>query len=188
MPKRDRRAVHAAKLAKPCEASPHATALERHHDVEKPGKASAVWRVKTRIDGLLAGGHITAGEWTAGDAYRRDYEMGECGANGREPGMISGGDGCPAQHQLDALARLRAARAILSPEETLAADLIVAQDAAWAELARQLWPAPPDLPAEALLAHAQQATMRARRLVQYALANLADAYATNGSGTRMRAA
>ena len=122
--------------------TPATPEFAQHHDVDaRPGSSGQVagWRVRTRLDRLLADGHITASEWQAGDHYRSDYEHGELGASMSEPGMPRGGSGsgCPTASRLDALNRLRHARAKLQAVEVVVMDML-AQDQSWSAVMRRV--------------------------------------------------
>ena len=123
--------------------TPATPEFAQHHDVDARAGLSgqvAGWRVRTRLDRLMAEGRITASEWQAGDHYRSDYEHGELGASMSEPGMPRGGSGsgCPTASRLDALARLRRARSKLTLEAVIVLDMLV-QDKSWAAMARRVW-------------------------------------------------
>ena len=144
----------------------------QHHDVdERPGPRGgrAGYRVRTRLDSLLAAQEITAAEWMAGDLYRRDYETAEMGGASAGYGEAGGGDGCPATARLNAVTRLVRARAALSATERVAADG-VALDLAWPALGARL----------------SCGKDRARAEAVAALRDLAGHYRLHATGGRMR--
>ena len=122
--------------------TPATPEFAQHHDVDaRPGLSGQVagWRVRTRLDRLLAEGRITASEWQAGDHYRSDYEHGELGASMSEPGMPRGGSGsgCPTASRLDAQRRLSLAREKMHPTQVIVLDMLV-QDKPWLAIMRKV--------------------------------------------------
>lgn len=110
--------------------APQPTDFARHHDVAHPSRTgSQVWRVRTRLDGLLKAGDILNSEWLAGSQYRQDYEVGELGGRLQREGPSSG-TGCPLTARLDAVRRLRLARAHIGWVETQAMNAL-ADDLSW---------------------------------------------------------
>lgn len=117
--------------------------FRRRHDVEPPRVDHRAfrqgWRVRTRLDQLLADGRITRAEWQAAAEYRETWAVARALA-GIEPGMfrIAGGGSADAATiaRLAAVTRLRVVEDRLG---SLAARLLLAclvHDLAWAALAR----------------------------------------------------
>ena len=85
---------------------------EDHDVLRRNAKTVIGYRRVDQLVHLFRRGTITKQHVAAGVKLRNDYEVGELGGVGGERAEIrtSGGFGGPAAHQLDALARFRAAR------------------------------------------------------------------------------
>lgn len=116
-----------------------------HHDVEDPRVDERAfrqgWRVRTRLDQLLADARITPGEWQAASEYRETWAIARELA-GVEPGMIriAGGSSADAATiaRLDAATRLRLVEDAIGTDRARLLLACVVHDLAWAALARHL--------------------------------------------------
>jgi hypothetical protein len=116
-----------------------------HHDVEEPRVDDRAfrqgWRVRTRLDQLLADARIKPDEWQTASEYRQTWAIARELA-GPEPGMIRITGAASADAAT--IARLDAATTLRLVEEAIgpfAARLLLASvvhDLAWAVLARHL--------------------------------------------------
>jgi hypothetical protein len=114
-----------------------------HHDVEEPRVDERVfrqgWRVRTRLDQLLADRRITRDEWQAATEYRATWAKARelvaiepgmlrvAGAASPDAGMIA---------RLDAVTKLRIVEAAIGIEAARLLLASVVHDIAWAAMAR----------------------------------------------------
>lgn len=120
--------------------------FRRHHDVEAPRVDATAfrqgWRVSTRLDQLRDAGAIDAVAWTAGIAFRADWErVYGRSRGGRLAGLPGGGGSTDVEHnrQIDRLAafdRLRGVEARLGRVWTRVLEHCVVHDASWAGIGR----------------------------------------------------
>lgn len=117
--------------------------FRRQHDVEEPRVDERAfrqgWRVRTRLDQLLADGRISRGEWHSASEYRQTWAIAR-ELVGIEPGMIRIGGGGSFDDatiaRLDAVTKLRVVEELIG---SLRARLLLAclvHDLTWAAIAR----------------------------------------------------
>ena len=117
--------------------------LLRRHDVDAPDVGAFAfrpgWRVRGRLDQLLADRRITPGEWQAADEYRTAWGQAiRIGSLGAIRWGRSGGSGDPHKRALallEAIDRLQATELLIGPLATKLAFLCAVEDAPWARTA-----------------------------------------------------
>lgn len=118
--------------------------FRRHHDVDEPRVDHRAfrqgWRIRTRLDQLLADDRITRGEWQAASAYRDAWASAREITRADEPGMISSpGAGSPDAAmiaKLDAVEKLRRVEDAIGPFAASLVRCCVVHDMTWAATAR----------------------------------------------------
>jgi hypothetical protein len=136
----------------------------QHHEVDAPRVDTSAfrqgWRVRTRLDQLLADQRITSSEWQAEVEFRKVWSI-ACELAGTEPGMVRATGAASADAgliaRLDAVARLRAVEDHIGPLATGLCIACVILDLPWAEIARTMHRNPQtvrDWTALAIRAHA----------------------------------
>lgn len=126
--------------------TPH---YEAHHDLDAPqvdaGAFRPGWRVRTRLDGLLASHDITATVWRAAVDYRDTWARmlrlrtmlgapaGRRGAGGTEASMLA---------VLGAAQRIRVAEQQIHPKVVKLLHVCILEDASWREIGRRYRVAP----------------------------------------------
>jgi hypothetical protein len=158
--------------------TPHHRDLEAHAEIEKVARTDS-WRRRTKLDSMLRADEIDIAQWLAGAQYRADREVGEMGARNGDGGG-AGGSGCPTQVALDAIRRLRMARARLNSGCLTVLMDGLADDLPWGEIAKSMgsvgaWSALTERPADDADGVWREATRLMRGLTAEALNRLTGA-------------
>jgi hypothetical protein len=122
--------------------SPH---YRQHHEVDAPRVDTQAfrqgWRVRTRLDGMLAAGLISAAGWQAGADFRvkweRAYGQGIAPATGMMGVRASHGDRMAAG-RIDAVTWLRRAHDALGERQFWLIERCAVHDASWVSIAADL--------------------------------------------------
>jgi hypothetical protein len=119
--------------------------LRQHHGLEAPaidwGTWRPYWRVRTRLDRLLADGAITPRQWGAASRLRSAFEAAQAGImpiHRLHGGPRRRAAGPPSTHRADALARLAELRIDLGSVALGLLEACLVEDRSWASLGRRL--------------------------------------------------
>lgn len=118
----------------------------RHAEAIDPPRIDAVtfrqgWRVRTRLDALLAAGRIEAGTWQAAAEYRAAWETLLRSSAGTAPGLRVKGQGGASGGEaatLDRAARIRSVEIAIGAEAASLCRACAVEDLSWRTLGVRL--------------------------------------------------
>jgi hypothetical protein len=127
-------------------AGPTASYRQHRETIEAPRVDASTfrqgWRIGTRLDGLLADGRITLGEWEAAREYRDAWgRVLQAQGGATDLGTLrSGGNGGQDRllHVVDLIAKLRAVEGLIGRFPAWLCFVCVVEDRAWAATGRIL--------------------------------------------------